>query len=67
MRQIRKKAGKAMGNIVKVKDMKYVRTDTDAECRALEDAAERARRAKSGKELAGIRERSRRAQNTFRR
>lgn len=45
-----------MGNIVKVKDMKYVRTDTDAECRALEDAAERARRAKSGKELAGIRE-----------
>ena len=45
-----------MRNIVKVKDMKYVRTDTDAECRALEDAAERARRAQSGKELAEIRE-----------
>ena len=40
---------------VKVKDMEYLRTDIDAECRAFEAAAERAKRARSGRELADIR------------
>ena len=44
-----------MENVIKIKDMEYSRIDIDAECAALEKAAEKARAARSGSELIEVR------------